>query len=453
MNEGTPTRQSVIRKYHRKCRHHNLKRNYHHFSKSMPDYYPYEDDNKGHYGNMLSLVMYLPFIPFCVLFYIVLTISKKVIKRAYYHYNRNKNVIACGGRIVKVRECSSPSDVVTDKDGKLSILDEAEIQHREYLKHERRKIRHHRTINHEPTPEEVMERWQNVKRSYEDMLRFGSILCDLEAYVDNSIIKNEKGDIVGRQSGIKGWLRMHCPDIERHYSRAMRFKALTIRFRQILKIYEPYPATIAIDCDEAIIEAMRRPNPLTGEISPMDDNERTRLSAKINWEKVAAWRKQAIELINECETKAPAKKNTNTQNTDGDTSQQTNVIEISDTIPNLQQSNVDLDDVNSRSVDGNNTGGGNSQRTNTSQRKIQFAISDTIPKYQQSSTGFSKEKLRHSEAVGKEVDSETQVVEHGGAHEKRDRVVIAWFTKVLESYVDPKGVYLKFVRKDETQFA
>ncbi len=37
-------------------------------------------------------------------------------------------------------------------------------------------------------------------------MRFGSIMQDLECYVDNSLRFNMAGHIVGRNAGVKGWL-------------------------------------------------------------------------------------------------------------------------------------------------------------------------------------------------------------------------------------------------------
>lgn len=448
MNENVMP-QSVIRKYHRKCQHHNLKRNYHHFSNSIMDDNLFGEYNEGYYGNRLTLVAVLPLVPLCIVIYGIMILTKKTINRAYYHYNRNKNVLSCSNKVGVVKDFAKASSIVVDKNGKRAIYDEEEVLRREKMKHERRKITHRRTINHKPTPDEVMEKWQNVKRSYEDMLRFGSILCDLEAYVDNSLIKNEAGEIVGRQSGIKGWLKMHCPDIAMHYSRAMRFKALTIRFRQILKIYDPYPATIAIDGDEAILEAMRNPNPLTGELLPMDDRERTKLYAKINWEMVAVWRKQAIELIKECETKAPKmNKSSKSKRTEDSILEQ---IEISDNISDNEQSNIKkkmeecVDASGQRDVQEN---GDCEQGVEVNKpqygvgEESKIEISDNITHLQDKRVNLLRE-----------VNGEKSVNSKEEGRDVNTRVVIAWLTKVLESHVDSKEAFLRFVEGNREQFA
>ena len=122
-----------------------------------------------------------------------------------------------------------------------------ERMRRHALARERRRIRRRTTINVAPTPDELLAQWAKIKRSPEDMIRFGSMLCDLEAYVDNSLIRNENGEIVGRKPGIRGWLNTNCQPLAAHYKTVMGYKAMAEKFRQAVGLADPYPAALALD--------------------------------------------------------------------------------------------------------------------------------------------------------------------------------------------------------------
>ncbi len=118
---------------------------------------------------------------------------------------------------------------------------------RQALARERRRIRRRMTINAAPTPEELLAQWAKIKGSPEEMIRFGSMLCDLEAYVDNSLLRNENGEIVGRNPGIRGWLNANCQPLAAHYKTVMGYKAMAEKFRQAVGLIDPYPAALALD--------------------------------------------------------------------------------------------------------------------------------------------------------------------------------------------------------------
>ena len=117
---------------------------------------------------------------------------------------------------------------------------------RQALARERRRIRRRTTLNAAPTADELLAQWAKVRKSPEEMLRFGSMLCDLEAYVDNSLVRNEYGEIVGRNPGIRGWLNANCQPLAAHYKTVMGYKALAEKFRQAVGLADPYPATLAL---------------------------------------------------------------------------------------------------------------------------------------------------------------------------------------------------------------
>ena len=118
---------------------------------------------------------------------------------------------------------------------------------RQGLARERRRIRRRTTLNAAPTADELLAQWAKVKRNPEEMIRFGSMLCDLEAYVDNSLLRNENGEIVGRNPGIRGWLNANCQPLAVHYKTVMGYKAMAEKFRQAVGLADPYPAAFALD--------------------------------------------------------------------------------------------------------------------------------------------------------------------------------------------------------------
>ena len=122
-----------------------------------------------------------------------------------------------------------------------------ERMRRQALARERRRLRRRTTLNAAPTANELLAQWAKVKRSPEEMIRFGSMLCDLEAYVDNTLLRNENGEIVGRNPGIRGWLNTNCQPLAVHYKTVMGYKAMAEKFRQAVGLTDPYPATLALD--------------------------------------------------------------------------------------------------------------------------------------------------------------------------------------------------------------
>ncbi len=122
-----------------------------------------------------------------------------------------------------------------------------ERMRRQALARERRRIRRRTTLNASPTADELIAQWAKVKKNPEEMIRFGSMLCDLEAYVDNSLLRNESGEIVGRNPGIRGWLNANCQQLAAHYKTVMGYKAMAEKFRQAVGLADPYPATLALE--------------------------------------------------------------------------------------------------------------------------------------------------------------------------------------------------------------
>ena len=118
----------------------------------------------------------------------------------------------------------------------------AENERRRALAAERRKIRVRRTVNACPTREAILEAWAHRKDSHAAAIRFGSMLEDLECYLDNSLRRDENGVIIGRNPGIKGWLFENAFEISEQYTTAMRYKAAAKKLKQIVELADPTPA-------------------------------------------------------------------------------------------------------------------------------------------------------------------------------------------------------------------
>ena len=117
---------------------------------------------------------------------------------------------------------------------------------RQALAAERRKVRMRHTLSPCPTRLEILDAWTKVKDSPEALLRFGSLMEDLECYVDNSLRRTDDGVIVGRRPGIKGWLQLEIPALYIKYKTVMAYKAAAKRMRQVLDIRDPLPLSAAL---------------------------------------------------------------------------------------------------------------------------------------------------------------------------------------------------------------
>ena len=113
---------------------------------------------------------------------------------------------------------------------------------REALARERRRVGGRRTTNPCPTREEILDAWVHRRDSHEAAVRFGSLVHDLECYVDNSLLRDESGAIVGRRGGVKAWLQVNIPALYVRYTTVMRYKAMAKKLRQVVGLADPVPA-------------------------------------------------------------------------------------------------------------------------------------------------------------------------------------------------------------------
>lgn len=122
-----------------------------------------------------------------------------------------------------------------------------ETERRRALAQARRKIVRRSTIAPMPTPEGVLAAWNARMESKEAMIRLGGMLHDLACYVDSGLRFDESGNVVGRNGGIRGWLRENLPELAPKYKTLMRYKALTVKLRQATGTEDPTPTERLLD--------------------------------------------------------------------------------------------------------------------------------------------------------------------------------------------------------------
>ena len=119
---------------------------------------------------------------------------------------------------------------------------ETERARRLGLTEERRRIRRRTTLNPRPTADQLREAFLHARDSVGNMVRLGSLMEDLECYIDNSPVFGEDGKIIARKGGIRRYIQSEMPDLYKSYKTLMRYKALARRFRQAVGICDPVPA-------------------------------------------------------------------------------------------------------------------------------------------------------------------------------------------------------------------
>ena len=119
---------------------------------------------------------------------------------------------------------------------------ETERMRRLGLTEGRRRIRRRTTVNSRPTAEQLKEAFLHARDSVENMVRLGSLMEDLECYIDNSLVFGEGGKIIARKGGIRRYIQSEIPDLYKSYKTLMRYKALARKFRQAVGICDPIPA-------------------------------------------------------------------------------------------------------------------------------------------------------------------------------------------------------------------
>ena len=162
---------------------------------------------------------------------------------------------------------------------------ETERARRLGLAEERRRIRRRRTTNPMPGREELLEAFRKAKDSPAGMIRFGSLIEDLECYVDNTPYFKE-GKLIGRRGGIRRHLEREIPELYAHYKTVMKYKALSKKFRQATGIEDPVPAAAILPDESSSGGCEGDENSLRREISRYDGGGRERVMQG-NWQENA----------------------------------------------------------------------------------------------------------------------------------------------------------------------
>ena len=141
---------------------------------------------------------------------------------------------------------------------------ETERARRLGLAEERRRIRRRRTVNAMPGREGLLEAFLKAKDSPADMIRFGSLIEDLECYVDNTPYFKD-GQLIGRRGGIRRHLEREIPELYARYKTVMRYKALSKRFRQAVGVSDPVPAASLLPEENSLERSREDENSLRNE--------------------------------------------------------------------------------------------------------------------------------------------------------------------------------------------
>ena len=141
---------------------------------------------------------------------------------------------------------------------------ETERARRLGLAEERRRIRRRSTVNAMPGREELLEAFLKAKDSPADMIRFGSLIEDLECYVDNTPYFKD-GQLIGRRGGIRRHLEREIPELYARYKTVMRYKALSKRFRQAVGVSDPVPAASLLPEESSLERSREDENSLRNE--------------------------------------------------------------------------------------------------------------------------------------------------------------------------------------------
>ena len=139
---------------------------------------------------------------------------------------------------------------------------ERERARRRQLALERRKVTRREMDAPMPTADEIRAAWDRRTNSREDAIRLGGLLDTLACHVDSCLKFDEYGNVVGRNGGIRGWLRLCLPELAPKYKTLMRYKALATRLRQLTQTHDPVPTSRLLEepLDEKVAALLGAPS-------------------------------------------------------------------------------------------------------------------------------------------------------------------------------------------------
>ncbi len=113
----------------------------------------------------------------------------------------------------------------------------------------RQSLRRKRTesVRDAPTPAQLLAAWEESRTTLAGKLRLGALLSEIEPHVDQSLIRDEGGHVVGRRPGIRGWIRLNCPELDPHYKTMMAYKALADKVQMAIGLNTQYSIVDVID--------------------------------------------------------------------------------------------------------------------------------------------------------------------------------------------------------------
>ncbi len=119
------------------------------------------------------------------------------------------------------------------------------------------------SLKEAPTGDAVREQYEKARGRgrVEEKIRLGSMLLDAEATVDSSLIRDEYGEIVGRNAGLRGWIIDNCPELLPHYAALTGYRRLAWETREAEDLFDPIPASVLLGSEpevEAKVPPKRR---------------------------------------------------------------------------------------------------------------------------------------------------------------------------------------------------
>ena len=110
-----------------------------------------------------------------------------------------------------------------------------------------------------PTGDEMREQFEKARGrgKVEEKIRLGSMLLDAEATTDSSLIRDNDGEIVGRNGGLRGWIFENCPDLLPHYAALTGYRRLAWEARDSEDLFDPVPAELLLAADPEVERKVR----------------------------------------------------------------------------------------------------------------------------------------------------------------------------------------------------
>ncbi len=105
------------------------------------------------------------------------------------------------------------------------------------------------SLKEAPTGDAVREQYEKARGRgrVEEKIRLGSMLLDAEATTDSSLVRDEYGEIVGRNAGLRGWIIDNCPELLPHYAALTGYRRLAWEMRESEDIFDPIPASVLLE--------------------------------------------------------------------------------------------------------------------------------------------------------------------------------------------------------------